>query len=607
MTSKIQKGGAAVNTIIGVILVAVILVVINILSVGNFVRLDLTEGKEFTVSDATKDVLRELDDLVTVSVYMSEDMPTQLSTLRQNVSDLLDEYRNYGSGNLQIDFIDPAGDVQLEQQLRGMGIPQIQAQTLEKDQFMSINIYLGMAISYLDKQEVIPVVQDTYSLEYDLTAAILKVSQDKEINIGVLSGPTVHDLNKGLSGLQELLRKQYNVRTVMLSDGDDNVPNDIDLLLIAGPENISDRIEYRIDQYLMRGGKIVFLMDAVRLDPQGGLQAQPINTGIEDMLAHFGVRVQSALAIDPRSNASATFSMNQFSRMTMPYPYWPRASAVHMNTENPVTNRLESVVFPWAAPIAVDVAIGAGDPIENISEQEKKDREARRELAKRLGMEVGEEKNEAIVATGGTGSGAGGGLIASILIRTSGQSWTVSGQYDLNPRQRFAPPDADKTSSKVTAVALTGSFSSFYNNRQAPTAPDAASTDLLAEGDPTVDTPAGIVPAAAEETPIPSSPETQILVVGNAQFATDQFMAQFPDNALFIQNTIDWMTMGEELISIRSRGATSRPVKELSEGAKSTIKLLCILGSSVLVIAFGLVRLVLRRKKAATGEALARA
>ncbi len=201
MASKVGRGGAITNTLVGIILVAAILILVNIISANTFTRLDLTEGKEFTISPATKDVLHDLSDLVTITMYMSEDVPTQLSTLRRQISDILDEYRNFGRGNVQVDFVDPGDDAQMQQKLRALGIPQVTVQTLKKDQFQSLNIYLGMLVSYLDRQEVIPVVQDTYTLEYDLTAAILKVGREEEYVIGILGGPTQHQLGQQLTSI----------------------------------------------------------------------------------------------------------------------------------------------------------------------------------------------------------------------------------------------------------------------------------------------------------------------------------------------------------------------------------------------------------------------
>ncbi|MCK4304254.1 MAG: GldG family protein [Candidatus Eisenbacteria sp.] len=595
MTSNVSKGGAIATTILGVILVAAILILVNVISAGTFTRLDLTEGKEFTISRATKDILGDLNDLVTVTVYMSEDMPTQLSTLRREISDVLDEYRNHGRGRLQVDFIDPSGNPELEQKLRSLGIPQITAQTLEKDQFQSVNIYLGMLISFADRQETLPVVQDTYTLEYDLTSAILKVSGEREYVVGVLGGEATNwNLTKGLTGIKEFLQRQFRVKDVNLAGGKSEVPADVDLLIVAGPEQVPDRVKYQLDQYVMRGGKAIFMIDGIKLPEDGGLQAIPVNSGIEDLLAHYGVRVPKALVLD-RLNATASFSSG-YVRYTLPYPYWVKAVPDLLNAENPVTNRLESIVLPWVTPLEVDVEIAAGDPIGKIREIQKEQKKVREELAKKMGVELPQQDSleadeDVTPASPEAGDEEGGAaLMASVLSRTSPQAWRVSGRYDLNPQQRFAP--TGENASEITAVALSGCFESFYKNREVPSLTSGSDDESTIE-------------ATSDETPIPSSPETQVLVIGNAQFVTDQFLAQFAENRVFLQNAVDWLTLGDQLISIRSRGATSRPLKQISDAAKSTVKLIGILGAPLLVIAFGLIRLTIRRRTMAAREAAA--
>ena len=605
MANRIGKGGAAAGTLLGILLVAVILILVNVIAAGNFFRLDLTEGKEFTISKATKDMVRDLDDLVTITVYMSAELPTQLSTLRRQISDILDEYRNFGRGNIQVEFVDPISDPELEQRMRGLGIPMITAQTLEKDQFQSVNIYLGMLVSHLDRQEVIPVVQDTYTLEYDLTSAILKIASERTYKVGVLAGNTIHALDSSLTGMKELLQKQFTVVPVNLGDGTQEVAGDIDLLVVPGPNEIPDEIEYQIDQYLMRGGKIIFMIDAIRLAEGGGLQATPLRSGIEDLLAHYGVRVQNALTLDRGANATASFSSG-YVRYTLPYPYWVKSIPDLLNAEHPITGRLESIVLPWVAPIELDVEIAAGDPLGKIEELAEAQREAQREIAEKLGVdlpaqeqdEVGDEGEDATEEEAAEPTGS---RYAHVLARTSPQSWTISGHYDLNPQQRFAPAGG-KMSPQITAVALTGTFDSFYTEHPVPQTHTPPVVPEEPEGE------AGDEVLAASEPlgePTLHSPETQIIVIGNAQFATDQFLTQFGANTVFLQNAIDYLTLGDQLISIRSRGATDRPLKQVSDASKSSIKIAGMLGTPALVILFGLVRFLARRKTMAAREVAA--
>ncbi len=583
MPAAPDKSRRSAKTIVAVALVAAILVLLNVILAGMPMRLDLTEGKEFTISRATREVLGDLRDLVTVTVYMSSDLPPQLSTLRRQVSDLLDEYRNYGKGRVQIDFVDPAKNPEIEARLRTLGIPQITAQTVEQDQLQVVNIYLGLQVSYLDRQEVIPVVQDTYTLEYDLTSAILKVSREESYVVGLLAGPTVHDPATQLTGLRSLLEKQFEVQVVNLGAGDEAVSEEVDLLLVAGPSQVPDAVKYQIDQFLMRGGRVIFLIDPVRLPEGGGLQAYPLESGIEDLLAHYGVRVQNALVVDRALNAPASFSSG-FLRYTLPYPYWPKAVPDLLNSENPVTSRLESLVLPWAAPIEVDVPVGPGDPLSRIEKLTQADRQAREEMAQKLGVDLPPDQSAAQAPLAQAHADGSDPLTASVLARTSPRAWSVSGRYDLNPQQDFVPGQA---SAQILAVALSGTFHSFYENHPVPS---VGGGEMPEAGT------GAVPPSRALPAPALESPDTRIIVVGNALFATDSFLGQFPENSLFLQNSIDWLTLGDRLISIRSRGATDRPLKPLSEGAKSTVKLLVILGAPLLVIGFGLVRMSLKRR-----------
>jgi ABC-type uncharacterized transport system involved in gliding motility auxiliary subunit len=180
-------------------------------------------------------------------------------------------------------------------------------------------------------------------------------------------------------------------------------------------------------------------------------------------------------------------------------------------------------------------------------------------------------------------------VTAHILARTSPYSETQTGRYDLNPSTTnpFQARNIKLGKSYVVAAALEGTFRSFYADRPAPSAEGAeAGPDSLAEA-----------------SKLKASAETQIIVVGDSFFLQDSFLGQFPENAVFFNNAVDWLTLGPELIGIRSRGATDRPLKELSEGAKTTQKVVLTLGPALLVIVIGLVRTITRRRRRAAVEA----
>jgi ABC-type uncharacterized transport system involved in gliding motility auxiliary subunit len=154
------------SSIAAVIIVAGILVALNVISTKLFVRADLTESKEFTVSRSSKQILRKLDDIVNVKVFFSKKLPPQLATMEQQLTDLLKEYQVYSGGKVKVRFIDPASKPELAREAQSMGIPQLQMNLLEKDQYQITNVYLGIGVQYGDKTQAIPVIDDVSSLEY---------------------------------------------------------------------------------------------------------------------------------------------------------------------------------------------------------------------------------------------------------------------------------------------------------------------------------------------------------------------------------------------------------------------------------------------------------
>ena len=589
MQGRFQR---SLHLVIEVLLVLAVLVVGNYVARQYFVRVDLTADREYTVSSATKGILEDLDDVVSVRAYFSEDLPPRLQQVRRQVADILDEYRSFGGGRVNVEWIDPAKDPEVEQQLRFLGIPQIQAQILEKDQLQVVNVYMGIGVSYADKRQGIPIVQDTYTLEYDLTSAILRVTLDEEKVLGFLAGHG-EDPDRQYQGIRQLLGEQYNVKVVDLDSGRRAVPEDVNTLIVAGPQNVPAREKYEIDQFIMRGGRAIFMIDAIRLDEQGGLRARPVVSGLEDLLAGYGVRIQKSLVRDSRFNSLAAFSQG-FIQYTVPYPFWPKISGPFLSADHVTTNRLESLVLPWPAPLKLDVDVEGDDPLIVALKEEERGRA--RELD---GSEVIKEVPEADSAAAGTEETAGGeeaggegtAAKARILARSSPYSELQTGQFDISPdRNPLGSLMATLGKSYVMAVAIDGRFKSLYAGKPVPSA----------DGEE-----AGI-DSTAEASKLAESPETQIIVLGTSFFIQDNFLSQFPENAVFFQNAVDDLTLGPELIGIRSRGATDRPLKELSDGGKTAVRTLVTLGPAVLVILLGVVRRIVRRQRRASIESALR-
>jgi ABC-type uncharacterized transport system involved in gliding motility auxiliary subunit len=330
------------------------------------------------------------------------------------------------------------------------------------------------------------------------------------------------------------------------------------VLFIAGAEGIGERESYEIDQFLMRGGKLVVLDDVVALQETDGLSARDRDSGIRDMISFYGCEVEPALVMEhPRYSGQARFSQG-FLSYIVPYPLWPKGAPGLLNPSNPITAQLESTLMPFTAPLRLHVR---GDEDTEL-DAEKATAEAGDETSPEAQIDPNLGKDQPDVK-------------GVVLVRTTERAWIQSGRYDLNPQSPAMQQPPATGESYPLVVGLTGSFQSYFANRPIPAAPGGDT------GSP--------VPAASDST-ITKSPETQILVAGNANLITDQFLSMHPENSLLLQNALDWMTLGNDLISIRSRGATARPFEhDLSTSQKSLIKYANTFGIAALVVLLGLI------------------
>jgi ABC-type uncharacterized transport system involved in gliding motility auxiliary subunit len=282
MSSRSVQTGR--NVAVASLLFLGILVVLNVLVSQKFFRIDLTENKEFTISESTKAILGRMDDIVNLKIFFSSDLPSYLATLKSEVGDMLDEFRAYSDGKLLVDFEDPTTDPEIENRVRRLGIPQIQLDVIRATAVRS-RMPTGMAKALRGRSETIRSSTDE-NLEYELAASILKVMQKERKIIGFLTGHGGPTLEEAYQLVREQVEQQYQVRPVDLAGGRAKVPSDITVLVIAGPTGINEREKYLIDQYLMGGGKLLVLEDAIQL-VGGALQARPVRSGLETLLPYW--------------------------------------------------------------------------------------------------------------------------------------------------------------------------------------------------------------------------------------------------------------------------------------------------------------------------------
>ena len=245
-----------------VILVIGILLLVNILSNDYFIRLDFTENKRYTLSQATEDIVENLLEPVTVKAYFSENLPPNIAQTRLDFKDLLLEYSSLSDGNLVYEFINPNETPEKEQEAAQSGINPVMINVREKDQMKQQKAFMGAVIEMGEQQDVIPFMQPGEAMEYALTSSIKKLSIADKPSVGLIQGhgePSVFDMQQAGQELNIL----YNFENLALTDTTDIPANLKAIALVAPKDTIPPAHLAKIDNYLDNGGKALVALNKV--------------------------------------------------------------------------------------------------------------------------------------------------------------------------------------------------------------------------------------------------------------------------------------------------------------------------------------------------------
>ena len=334
--------------LITTILTVGIVLVINFLSNELHLRLDFTETGQYTLSKATRDILNDLEEPVTVKAYFSKDLPANIGKTRDDFQDLLIEYATRSNGMIAYEFINPNENESTEKQATQNGIQPVMINVREKDQVKQQKAFLGAAISLGEKHETIPVIQPGASMEYALSTAIKKISVAKRPIIGFLQGhgePALSDMRQVMEQLSVL----YDVKEVQLDSLD--VPLDVKTLAIVRPTDTIPPVQVqRLDAFVARGGRLLVAINRVN----GNLQqayGMPVTTGLEMWLAKMGITIQEAFVVDVKcGSVSVQQQQGSFTMQTqVSFPYLPMMGKF---ADHPVSKGLERVIFEFVSPVS---------------------------------------------------------------------------------------------------------------------------------------------------------------------------------------------------------------------------------------------------------------
>jgi gliding-associated putative ABC transporter substrate-binding component GldG len=331
-----------------ILLIAGIVILVNILAARFFLRLDFTADKRYSLSKATKDILANLPETVTIKAYFTEDLPAQYTVSRRDFKEMLMEYAARSKGNIVYEFIDPNKDQETEQAAMQAGIQPLLINVREKDQVKQQKAFMGAVIQLGDRKDIIPFVRPDGSMEYMLSSSLKKLSVVNKPLIGLIQGhgePSQASYAQALPQLGVL----YTVEAVNLADSALKLTDYVTLALIAPQDSIPADQLAKLDDYLRNGGNIYIAMDRV----EGNFQTVSGNsktTGLETWLEMKGLLVDNNFVVDAQCGPiSVVQQQGGYSIQTqVNFPFFPIITTF---ADNPATKGLEQVMLPFASSI----------------------------------------------------------------------------------------------------------------------------------------------------------------------------------------------------------------------------------------------------------------
>jgi gliding-associated putative ABC transporter substrate-binding component GldG len=485
---------------ITIFLVAGILLLANILTNQYFLRLDLTADRQYTLSKATRDILRDMETPVTITAYFSKNLPPEFAKVRRDFQDMLLEYAARSKGYVNYQFISPESDGEKEEALRA-GIQPLVINVREKDQIKQQQAFMGAVVRLGDQQEPIPFIAPDFSAEYALSSNIKKLAAANKPAVAFLQGHGEAPLAQ-LNAATRALSVLYEVETLTLDDDDDDIPTYLRALAIVAPnDSFPEAHLAKLDAFLARGGKLVVAINRVRGDLNTA-QGLPLETGLEAWLAGKGLEIEPGFVIDEQCGAITVQQQQGFFTFAsqVKFPYLPMITNF---ADHPITEGIDQVVLLFASPLRYV----AKDPA----------------------------------------------LAFTPLLRSSGRA-------GVEPAPTF-----------FNVMDREWKLSDFPERH--------------------------LILGGILEGPMNGANPAALVVFTDGDFALSgaQGGAQYEDNVNLLVNSIDWLSDDTGLIALRTKGVSTRPIREEflyedAEGRRNLVKYLNFGLPVALVLLYGLLR-----------------
>jgi ABC-2 type transport system permease protein len=358
--------------IIQLILSIAIILLLNFVASFFFSRFDLTSEKRYTLSPATKEMLGKLDDVIYFKVYLEGNLPVGFDRLKIATKEMLDEMRVYSNDNIQYQFIDPleSNDKKKQddiiRQLMQKGLEPTYIETKVEAGASQQTVFPGALATYRTREFPVQLFKEQFgiesemqlnnsiqSLEYEIATTIRKLTMVARSKVAFTEGHGELD-SVNVASIAHALGDYYSVSRIKLDGKLNNFAkiNEQKAIIIAKPDSVfSEQVKFILDQYIMQGGKVLWLidgiyanMDSLRNAPETFGLSMPIN--LENQLFKYGVRINPNLVMDTRCGV-IPYKVNNDYKL-MPWIYFPLLS---QSNNHPIVNNINLVKGEFASTI----------------------------------------------------------------------------------------------------------------------------------------------------------------------------------------------------------------------------------------------------------------
>ena len=566
------------NQLLSFAITLIVIVAVNVIGSFVYTRFDLTSEKRYTLSDTSKEILRNLDDYVYFRIYLEGEFPAGFKKLRKETKEMLDEFRAY-SKYIDYDFINPSESNDAAERSEtykllyqsGLNPTELSIQTKEGAQ--QIVIWPCALVSYQEKELPLDLLDtqlgkssqealnnSARNLEYKFISAIKDLSQRKKPNIAFIEGHGELNENE-VYDITRSLQKKYSVKRITIdeqitalngrtetADSSIKIGSNYEAIIIAKPTKpFSEKDKFIIDQYIMRGGKVLWLIDPVfatmdSLQAAESTMGNSLNINLDDMFFKYGLKLNKDLLLDYNSAAIALRTGQMGGQAQIEYFRWYYFPLLNAASDNNIVKNINPVKADFVSSI---------EPVISDSDVQK-----------------------------------------IPLLKTSDYTKVSAAPVFISLSMLRQAPDQRMFSQKGHNVAylLKGTFESLYANRMT----------------------AGIM--ESEEIGFKTSSEpTSMIVIADGDIIRNQFhipkgyplplgFDQYTQitygNKDFIENAVSYLVDGEGLIGIRSRELKIRLLDVNKVNANPIMwQMINVILPSALMILLGFILAVIRKRK----------